>query len=156
PFLGAAYQSLTGLDAGYWFSTWEAEWSNHDRAEWDSASRAKWTIATPTVLGQFPAAPLLFRRGQVAMGKPAVIEHRSLQQLWERVPPIIDEDPPYDPNRDLGDTVQRSQTAGGVDPLAFLVGPVQVVYGSDPAKTTVADLRPYIDRQKKVVRSNTG
>jgi hypothetical protein len=156
PFLAAAYQSLTGLDVVYWLATYETEWSNHDRAEWDSASRAKWTIATPMFLGQFPAAALLFRRGDVAMGQPAVIEHRSFEQLWGRVPPIIAEDPTYDPNRDLGDTVRRSPTAGGVDPLAFLVGPVQVVYGSDPAKTTVADLRPYIDREKKVVRSNTG
>src|SRR5262249_45675001 len=146
PFLAAAYQSLTGVDALYWFATRESEWSNQDRAEWDSASRTKWSIATPTLLGQFPAAALLFRRGDVAMGQPAVVEHRSFEQLWGRVPPIIAEDPTYDPNRDLGDAARRSQLAGGVDPLAFLVGPVQVVYGSDPAKTTVADLGRAIDR----------
>ena len=116
----------------------------------------KWSIATPMMLGQFPAAALLFRRGDVTSGHPAVVEHRSLEQLWGRVPPIIAEEPDYDPNRDRGDTARRSQLAGGVDPLAFLVGPVQVVYGSDPAKTTVADLSRYIDREKKVVRSDTG
>ena len=156
PFLAAAYQSLTGLDAAFWNGTYEIEWSNRDRAEWDSASRAKWSIATPMMLGQFPAAALLFRRGDLTSGHPAVVEHRSLEQLWGRVPPIIAEDPSYDPNRDLGDTARRLQLAGGVDPLAFLVGPVQVVYGSDPAKTTVADLSRYIDREKKVVRSDTG
>ena len=156
PFLAAAYQSLTGVDAAFWNGTYEIEWSNRDRAEWDSASRAKWSIATPMMLGQFPAAALLFRRGDVTSGHPAVVEHRSLEQLWGRVPPIIAEDPSYDPNRDLGDTARRLQLAGGVDPLAFLVGPVQVVYGSDPAKTTVADLSRYIDREKKVVRSDTG
>ena len=156
PFLAAAYQSLTGVDAAFWNGTYEIEWSNRDRAEWDSASRAKWSIATPMMLGQFPAAALLFRRGDLTSGHPAVVEHRSLEQLWGRVPPIIAEDPSYDPNRDLGDTARRLQLAGGVDPLAFLVGPVQVVYGSDPAKTTVADLSRYIDREKKVVRSDTG
>ena len=156
PFLAAAYQSLTGVDAVYWNGTSETEWSNRDRAEWDSASRAKWSIATPMMLGQFPAAALLFRRADLTSGHPAVVEHRSLEQLWGRVPPIIAEDPSYDPNRDLGDTARRLQLAGGVDPLAFLVGPVQVVYGSDPAKTTVADLSRYIDREKKVVRSDTG
>ena len=156
PFLAAAYQSLTGVDAAFWNGTYEIEWSNRDRAEWDSASRAKWSIATPMMLGQFPAAALLFRRGDLTSGHPAVVEHRSLEQLWGRVPPIIAEDPSYDPNRDLGDTARRLQLAGGVDPLVFLVGPVQVVYGSDPAKTTVADLSRYIDREKKVVRSNTG
>ena len=156
PFLAAAYQSLTGVDAAFWNGTYEIEWSNRDRAEWDSASRAKWSIATPMMLGQFPAAALLFRRGDLTSGHPAVVEHRSLEQLWGRVPPIIAEDPSYDPNRDLGDTARRLQLAGSVDPLAFLVGPVQVVYGSDPAKTTVADLSRYIDREKKVVRSDTG
>ena len=58
----AAYQSLTGVDVFYWFGTGEAEWSNQDRAPWDSASRAKWAIGSPMVLGQFPAAALLFRK----------------------------------------------------------------------------------------------
>jgi len=155
PFLAAAYQSLTGVDVLYWFATGETEWSNQDRAEWDSASRSKWRVATPMMLGQFPATALLFRRGDVTEGQPSVVEHRSLEQLWGRVPPIIAEDPSYDPNRDLGDTARRSRLPTGVDPLAFLVGPVRVVYGSDPAKTTVAELGRYIDREKKVIRSET-
>jgi hypothetical protein len=156
PFLTAAYQSLTGVDAVFWFATGEAEWSNQDRAEWDSASRAKWSIATPEMLGQFPAAALLFRRGDVMTGQSAVVEHRSLNQIWERVPPIIAEDPGYDPNRDLGDSARRSDLARGVDPLAFLVGPVEVFYGSNPTRTQVADLSRFIDRKSQVVRSNTG
>ena len=156
PLLTAAYQSLTGLDIVYWFSTGETEWSNQDRAEWDSASRAKWAIATPEMLGQFPAAALLFRRGDIKSGPPVVTEHRSLDQIWERVPPIIAEDPGYDPNRDLGDAPKRAHLAHGVDPLAYLVGPVEVSYGSAPNQTRVADLSKSIDREKKVVRSNTG
>jgi hypothetical protein len=155
PFLAAAYQSLTGVDVVYWFSTGEVEWSNQDRAEWDSASRAKWAVATPMMLGQFPAAALLFRRGDVTTGPPAVVEHRSLKQIYERVPPIIAEDPGYDPNRDLGDSARRAHLARGVDPLAYLVGPVEVVYNSDPAKTKVADLNRFIDSKAGVVRSAT-
>ena len=156
PFLTAAYQSLTGVDAVFWFATGEAEWSNQDRAEWDSASRAKWSIATPEVLGQFPAAALMFRRGDLATGKPAVVEHRSLKQIWERVPPIIAEDPSYDPNRDLGDSPRRLQLAHGIDPLAFLVGPVEVHYGANAGRPVVADLSRFIDRKAQIVRSNTG
>ena len=36
------------------------------------------------------------------------------------------------------------------------MGPVQVAYGSDPAKTQVVDLAKYIDRENKRVRSITG
>jgi len=156
PFLVAAYQSLNGVDVLDWSATSEPEWSNQDRAEWDAASRAKWQIATPMVLGQFPAAALLFRKGYLKQGQPVVEEHRSLRQIWEQVPPIIAEDPSYDPNRDLGDSARRSGQHGNVDPLAFLVGPVKVNYDSDPAKTKVADLGNFIDHDRKVVRGNTG
>ncbi len=156
PFLAAAYQSLTGVDVVYWFATGEAEWSNQDRADWDAASRAKWSIATPMVLGQFAAAALIFRRGDVKMGQPAVVEHRSLGQLWGRMPPLIAEDPSYDPNRDVGDAARPSQLANGADPLAFLVGPVEVVYGSDPAASRVGDLNRWINHKQKIVNSDTG
>ena len=69
PFLVAAYQSLSGVDVFYWFGTGEAEWSNVDRADWDSASRAKWAIGNPMVLGQFPAAALLFRKHYLTEGE---------------------------------------------------------------------------------------
>jgi hypothetical protein len=98
----------------------------------------------------------MYRRGDLAVGQPVVIEHRSDKELWERVPPIIVEDPKYDPARDLRDRAKQPHLASALDPLAFLVGPVQVVYGSDPAKTTVTDPSRFIDRERKVVRSNTG
>jgi hypothetical protein len=157
PFLVAAYQSLTGLDGFYWFATGEAEWSNQDRSPWDSASRAKWNIGTPEVQGQFPAAAFLYRKGLVREGAPALVEHRSADDVWGRKPPLIAEDAAYDPNRDLGDTKARTGAIrDGIDPLAFLVGPVQVVYGSDASKTRRADIKTFIDREKKIVRSNTG
>jgi hypothetical protein len=152
PFLAAAYQSLTGVDAALWSATGEVEWSDQDH----SAGNYKWAIATPMILGQFPAAALLFRRSDVSLGRPAVLEHRTLKQLWERVPPIIAEESGFDPNRDQGDMAKQWQITSAVQPLAFLVGPVEVVYGSDPAKTSVVDLNRYIDREKKLVRSVTG
>jgi hypothetical protein len=152
----ATYQSLTGVDVFYWFATHESEWANQDRGEWDSAGRAKWAIDTPMVLGQFPAAALLFRKGYLTQGQPVLEEHRSLRQIWERVPPVLAEDPGYDPNRDLGDTARRSGLKGSVDPLAFLVGPVKVHYDSDPARTKTVDLSGYIDHKNKIVRASTG
>jgi hypothetical protein len=156
PFLAAAYQSLTGLDATFWFATQRTEWSNQDRSAFDADSQLKWIIATPNLLGQFPAAALVYRRGDVALGQPVVVEHRSDEELWEKAPPIIAEDAKYEPSRDLTDRAKQPKLAPAVDPLAFLVGPVEVVYGSDPAKTQVVDPSRFIDRERKVVRSNTG
>ena len=62
----------------------------------------------------------------------------------------------WDPNRDTGNITLTSSVKAAVDPLAFLVGAVRVVYDSDPAKTKVVDLAKYIDRKNKMVRSITG
>ena len=43
-----------------------------------------------------------------------------------------------------------------VDRLAYLVGPVEVKYGGDPARSHAVDLKPYVDRKRKLVRSITG
>jgi hypothetical protein len=155
PFLVSAYQSLTGIDAFYWFSVGGPEWSNVDRAEWDAASRKKWSVDTPMELGQFPAAALAYRKGYIRQGKPVVVEHRPLTDLWERKPPLISEDPSFDPNRDVGDAPKRSNARGEVDPLAFLAGPVKVAFDSD-APDQVADLSRLIDRDNRIVRSDTG
>ena len=85
PFLAAAYQSLNGVDAVFWVGAKELEWSNQDRNAFDADSQQKWIIATPMILGQFPAAALMYRRGDVALGQPVVVEHRSDKEVWERV-----------------------------------------------------------------------
>lgn len=157
PFLTAAYQSLTGVDISYFFA-------DGDTAEWQppflplpwNPPTGKWAIATPMQLGQFPAAALMFRKGYLQRGRTVVHEERSLEDLWQRRSPLVAEEGGFDPNRDAGDLPPRSAVKTGVDPLAFLVGPVEVKYGGDSAKSTVLDLAPYIDHARKTVRSVTG
>ena len=144
----AAEQSLTGLGAACWFSNWVAEW--------DSSPATKWTYSTPMQIGQFPAAAWIYRQGLLKPGEPAVVEQRSLQDLWDRKTPMISEEPGWDPNRDQGNLPPTAAIKTAVDPLAYLVGPVRVVYGGDPARSTMADLSKYIDRDHKIVRSITG
>ncbi len=98
----------------------------------------------------------MFRKGYLKEGQPVVEEHRSLRQLWERALPALAEDPGYDPNRDAGDTARRSGRSGVADQLAFLVGPVKAHFDSNPTQTKVADLRPFIDANRKIITSNTG
>jgi hypothetical protein len=156
PFLIAAYQSLNGVGAYYWFATSEEDWRHPGSANGYMPSEGKWVCATPMVMGQWPAAALLYRMGYVRKGEPAVVERRALEDLWARRTPIIAEDPGFDPNRDTGNIAPKSNIKGGVDPLAFLVGPVLARYGEDPAKSYVADLGRYIDNAKKTVQSITG
>jgi hypothetical protein len=84
------------------------------------------------------------------------VEHRSLKDVFGRKVPVISEESGWDPNRDTADMVLTEKIKTAVDPLAHLVGAVRVVYDSDPAKSEVADLAKYINRDNKTVRSITG
>lgn len=149
-FVMAGQQSLTRLGAGCWFSNFVDNWDD------EGVPGAKWNYSTPMQIGQFPAAALMVRKGYLKAGVPAIVEHRSLQDLWDRKTPLVSEDPGWDPNRDIGNRPLTSSIKTALDPLAYLVGPVRVVFESDAAKSTVVELGKYIDREKKVVRSITG
>lgn len=156
PFLVAAYQSLTGVDAYYWFATSEEDWRQPGSANGFMPSEGKWVCATPMLMGQWPAAALMYRCGYIRQGAPVVSEQRALADLWQRRMPIIAEDAGYDPNRDKSNQSKASNVKDGVNPLAYLVGPVEVKYGGDPSQSRVADLNKYIDVTQKTVRSVTG
>lgn len=158
PFLIAAYSSLSGVDAYYWFAQDDPEWAEPkqpgDHRDWFRAM-GKWDVGTPVELGQFPAAACLYRRSLVRKGETAVHEERTLPAMWARTYPLIAEDQGFDPNRFKGEGVARSDLPTGADPLAFLVGPVEVVYGGDPAKTTTLDVAKFIDHKAKTIRADT-
>ncbi|MEX0774251.1 MAG: hypothetical protein WD042_00915 [Phycisphaeraceae bacterium] len=166
-FLVAAYQSLSGVDVSYWFASGEPDWMRDPRRKWWHVDRSKgesgyalhkWTNQTPTLMGSWPANALLFRLGYLQQGQTVVHEERALAELFDRKSPVVNEATGFDPNRDAVDLRARAgEAAGGAaSRLAFLVGPVQVVYGGDPAKSRIADLSRHIDGTKKTVRSNTG
>jgi hypothetical protein len=156
PFLVAAYQSLTGIDAFYWFATGEEDWRQPGSANGFMPSEGKWVCATPMLMGQWPAAALMYRRNYIQPAEPVVLEERSLDDLWNRRMPIIAEDPGYDPNRDRERLSPQSNIKTGVSPLAYLVGPVEVKYQGDAAQSKVIELNSYIQQDKKLVRSTTG
>ena len=159
PFLMAAYQSLTGVNTFYWFSAGTPEYQTDLGFSFlninGSHPLTKWSANVPEIMGEFPACALLYRRGYLKQGAPVVHEERPLLDLWERRTPLIAEDKSFDPNR-AGTGAGQSTIARGVDPLAFLVGPVQVKYGGDPALTTVSNLTSSIDAAAKTVKSETG
>jgi hypothetical protein len=147
PIIVAAQSCLTGLDVFLWFATGVEDWET---------TGTKWTFAVPTTLGQFPAAALMFRKAYVREGPVVVHEERGLQDVWDRKLPLIAEMGAWDPNRDAGKMPLGTPFKAGIDPLAYLVGRVEVKYGGDPAKSTTIDLSSYIDAEKKRIRSVTG
>lgn len=156
PFLVAAYMALTGVDGFYWFATGVDGWEEPRSANGYLPSQAKWPIATPDVYGTFPAAALLYRQGYVRKAEPAVREQRAMADLWQRRVGIVSEEASFDPNRDKGNLPPTSSVKDGLPWETFLVGPVEVTYDGDPAKSSVVDLAKFIDRKAKVVKSATG
>ena len=162
PFLVAAYESLTGVDAFFWFSADVPDYKSTMHFPFQQVQGQqpllKWSASIPPILGEFPATALLFRKGYVMRGETAVHEERTLASMFERQTPIIAEDPAFDPNRDKAPPVapRPGEKATLVDPLAFLVGPVEVKYDGDPSKNKVVDLARFIDLKKQTVRSVTG
>ncbi|MCH7978203.1 MAG: insulinase family protein, partial [Acidobacteria bacterium] len=81
PFLIAAYGALTGLDGYYWFAT---------RAPEYALPGQKFPLANPAILGNFPAAALMYRQGYIRQGRAVVHEERRMRTdtrpsglLWE-------------------------------------------------------------------------
>ena len=89
-------------------------------------------------LGQFPAAALMYRQGYIDPAPDAVVEHRTLDELWQRKVPLIAEEGGFDPNRD-STPYARNSSDSIVSPLAYLTGPVKVTYDS-VGKDQVVDL----------------
>jgi hypothetical protein len=156
PFLISAYQSLNGVDGYFWFATSDDEWTQPQSGNGYDPGQAKWLFGNPDMLGTFPGAALMYRQSYVKRGEPVVVEHRSLQNVWDRNVPLVVEEGGFDPNRDMGDVAPTSSVKTAVDPLAFLVGPVMEVFNSDPAKTKAMNLKPFIDRGTGAVKSATG
>ncbi|TVQ12371.1 MAG: hypothetical protein EA368_03985 [Leptolyngbya sp. DLM2.Bin27] len=155
PFVVSLYQSLNGVDGFFWFSLDQPQWRQPASANGYLPSLGKWIADTPELLGNFPAAALMYRQGYIQAGEVVVQEHRRLEDIWQRQIPIIAEADTFDPNRDIEALSAQAQRDTQVHPLAFLVGPVEVTYDSDPAQSQVMDLTPYIDATAKTVTSIT-
>ncbi len=148
PLMIASYAALSGIDGVYWF--------NSAVAGWESGS-FEWQLQVPSVLGQFPAAALIYRKGLVAPATTVVREGRTVESLSKKEKPLLEEYRGFDPLRDSAPPVDPNPAngAGTVDPVASLVGKVEVAYSTDNDYTH-SDLAEYIDNETGIIRSVTG
>ncbi len=160
PFLVAAYQSLNGVDIIFWFTATEPTWCLDPRSTWwwvrGMNPLNKWTCSIPTLAGMFPANALLFRSGYLRRGEVVVHEVRSLDSLWQRKPPLIDDNEIYGVSRETEECKSVRRPDGRVSRAAFLVGRVEAVLGGDPAETRIADFSRCLDPARSLIRSSTG
>ena len=163
-FLTAAYSSLTGFDAYYWFSPRSPGYpeedqdvlhifANHPKFE---QPIYKFNSATPAHMGPFPANALLYRKGYVQPAPTVVYEERSAEQVHQREIPLITEESGFDPNRDSYDN-QGDVAATEVAPLAYLAGKVRVKYNGQPENSMISpQLGELLNFSDKTIQSATG
>lgn len=116
----------------------------------------QWTLMSPAMMGQFPAAALIYRRGLVAPGRTlAEIKLNRADLLHLRGTPLP-QDAALDELR-LGDVPQGTEVKPGqrIDPLIHYAGRVAVSFVDAPGSTKVTDLKPFVNHAKKTVTSST-
>lgn len=143
PLLAAAYGSLNGMRAFGWFAVAGPSWQE---------SPSKFPLSTPSVLGQFPAAALIFRRGDLQEGPVVLRQSLDLEKQFELEGCGFAEEAALDELR-ARDVPDGAKTARNLDPRTFLVGKVVRSFG--PASVEASDLRPFVDPDRKIVKSAT-
>ena len=145
-FLAAAYGALQGIDGLYFF----AVGSNYltDR------SMRKFAVGSPVTAGTFPAAALLYRRGDVTTPPPVLRHQLDLDDLYALKGAPTAAAAALDELR-RRDVPKGRRAAADFDPLTFYTGPVTRAFGPHPGPQAAGPDR-FIDRKAKTVRSSTG
>jgi len=115
-----------------------------------------WTLMSPAMMGQFPAAALIFRRGLVSPGSVLARIDLNKEDLLELKGTPLPQDAALDELR-LKDLPSADLKAGGrIDPLIHYAGQAQVRFVSSPTSVKLSDLKPFIDHAAQTVTSSTG
>jgi hypothetical protein len=139
----SSYAALQGLDAVFTFAI--------PGGNWASDGAGVFTLPMPGELGQFPAAALQFRRGDLTPGETVVRQVVAGDGLWALDGKGLGEGTNAD-SRTTG-AVQHNESA--YDPLAFYAGRVETSFAAD-AKPVAMDLAKAIDHGAKTITSTTG
>jgi hypothetical protein len=152
PLYYACYGALQESDAIVHFAMDGNQWSVKP-GYW----MQPWTLMTPAMMGQFPAAALIYRKGLVSGGDTVVELNLKTSDLLDLQGTSMPQDAAFDELR-LKDVPKGTTLAPGnvIDPLCHYVGRTSVNIRDAGGTAKLADLSKYVDHQKQLVRSTTG
>jgi hypothetical protein len=116
----------------------------------------QWTLMTPAMMGQFPAAALIYRRGLVSTGQSLAEIRLNKADLLQLKGTPLPQDAALDELR-LADVPHGTVVKPGqrIDPLIHYAGRVEVSFVNGPGSVKVTDLGPWVNHAKKTVTSST-
>lgn len=153
PLFYAAYGALQDTDAIVHFAL--------DGAGWQVKPRffmQPWTLMTPAMMGQFPAAALIYRQGLVTEGDVMAEVQIALSDAYALKGNPLAQKPNLDELRkaDLqGESTEAGRPAD-IDPLIHLVGRTRINIQEKIGTTRIQPLKEFIDSKAKIVKSSTG
>jgi hypothetical protein len=149
PLFFAAYGALQGSDAIVHFAFDGDTWSVKP-----GYFMQPWTLMSPAMMGQFPAAALIFREGLIPEGKVLATINLNPTDLLQLKGTPLPQDAALDELR-LKDVPHSGEVKLGqlIDPLIHFAGRVEVTFENKASKTILHDLTSLIDREKQTVRS---
>ena len=116
-----------------------------------------WPLMSPAMLGQFPAAAVLFRAGLVEPGSVVADVALSPAALLALGGSPVAREVDLDEARRLPDLSGAPTVPGGsVDPLVAFAGILAVRHVDGPGSSKVPDPRAWVDRGARTVTSTTG
>jgi hypothetical protein len=150
PLYLAAYGALQDSDAIVHFAFDGARWAVKP-GYW----MQPWTLMTPAMLGQFPAAALLYRKGLVTAGDVLAEIRLNRQDLLNLKGTPLPQDAALDELR-LKDVPTGAELKPGqrLDPLLHYAGRVEVTFDTQPGSVRLKDLAPFIDHNGQTVTSS--
>lgn len=161
PFIEACYGSLQGMSGWCFFAA---------EGDWIRKYVRRWPIQVPAIMGQYPAAALIYRNAYVQEAPVVINDALALQDLYALkgatfVPKFTGSvdfnakapDALTGPSAAVTEADPIKAALAKADGLAYYVGRVVRTIGEKPgASSILPDLDKYIDRRGQVVRSVTG
>ena len=116
-----------------------------------------WTLMSPAMVGQFPAAALIYRRGFVPAGAVLADIRLNIEDLKSLQGTPLPQGAAFDELR-LKDVPDGTQVKPGqvIDPLIHFAGQTRVRFTKEPGAVNLEDLSKWIDREKQIVQASHG
>jgi hypothetical protein len=152
PLYYACYGALQGTDCIVHFALDSAQWATKP-----NYFMQPWTLMSPAMMGQFPAAAMIFRLGLIEEGRTMADINLKISDMENLQGTPLPEDANFDELR-AKDLPPGAQPKPGdvIDPLIHYVGRTNVSFTEAGGGSKLENLKPFIDRTHHIVSSSTG